>query len=109
MHKQFEFRGTGLSFIGPAIIGWLIIVISFGLATPWAIVIYQKWKMSNTYIKGKQLKFTGSGIDLFLRWILWCVALYITLDIFYFWLIPMLQKWITENTCFFDIEYNTAL
>ena len=51
--KNFRFDGGAGSYILTALIGWFITLISFGLAYPWALCMFHKWRTKHTIINGK--------------------------------------------------------
>lgn len=95
---ESKFNGGVLGLIGINLLSGLIVFCTFGIATPWAVCIKQRWLMKHTQISGQQLEFVGHGIDLFGRWLLWLFLTFITLGIYTFWLRINLIKWITKNT-----------
>jgi uncharacterized membrane protein YjgN (DUF898 family) len=100
--QKSYFDGGVLGFIGWIILCGLITVCTLFLALPWAICLFNKWKLSHTVINGRRLKFTGSGLSLFGNYILWWVLCIITLGIYSFWLYISIEKWMVKNTAFAD-------
>jgi uncharacterized membrane protein YjgN (DUF898 family) len=98
--KNFTFDGGAATFVGTAILGFLITVFTLGICYPFALVLMQRWKAKHTYIRGLQLQFTGTGMGLFGNWIKWLSLTLITLGIYGFWVQPRLQQWIVEHTDF---------
>ena len=98
--KTFVFDGGAATYLGTALLGWLITICTLGLAVPYAIVLRHRWKAKHTYINGHRLVFLGSGTSLFLNWLKWWFLSIVTLGIYLFWVTPRLQKWIVENTDF---------
>ena len=97
---RFTFDGGAVTYVGTAILGWIITTFTLGLAYPWALCMFHKWKAHHTMIDGKRLKFTAGGFSLIGLWIKWWFLTAITLGIYIFWLVPSLNKWITEHTDF---------
>ena len=75
-------------------------LISFGLAYPWALCMFHKWRTEHTIINGKRLKFNGTGFSLIFLWIKWWFLSLITFGIYIFWVIPSLNRWVVEHTAF---------
>lgn len=98
--KRFTFDGGAGTYLGTAILGFLITVFTLGICYPFAIVLRQRWRAKHSYIDGKQLIFTGSALGLFGNWIKWFLLIIITLGIYSFWVGPRIQKWIWVNTDF---------
>ncbi len=98
--KAFTFDGGAGTYLGVSILAMLIIIFSLGIATPFAIVLKQRWRAKHTSINRRRLTFLGSGMQLFGLWLKWLFLLIITLGIYSFWMVPQVQKWIVENTDF---------
>jgi uncharacterized membrane protein YjgN (DUF898 family) len=98
--KRFTFDGGAGTYVGTAILGALITIVTLGICYPFALVLVERWRCKHTFIDGQQLIFTGSGIGLFGHWIKWFLLTVITLGIYAFWVAPRLQAWKTVNTNF---------
>ncbi|HTM84199.1 MAG TPA: DUF898 family protein, partial [Mycobacterium sp.] len=100
MAKQtrFTFDGGAATYLGTAILGFLVTVFTLGICYPFALVLQQRWRCKHTLIDGQRLAFTGSAVGLFGQWIKWFLLSVITVGIYLFWVQPRLQKWITEHT-----------
>lgn len=100
--KNFQFHGGASSYLGVGILSALLTIFTFGIATPWAICMQQRWKINNTTIGGRKLQFNGSGIGLFGLWIKWLIFIFITFGIYSLWVGPRIQQWVVENTDFVE-------
>ncbi len=100
--KESYFDGGLFQLIGWNILGFIIIVLTLGICTPWAICMQYNWKIKHTVIEGKRLKFTGSAIGLFGSWIKWFILIILTLGIYSFWVGIALEKWKTKHTHFIN-------
>jgi uncharacterized membrane protein YjgN (DUF898 family) len=98
--KRFTFDGGAATYLGTAILGFIITLFTLGICYPFALVLRERWKAKHSYIEGKQLVFTGSAIGLFGNWIKWLLLIIITLGIYSFWVGPRIRKWVWENTDF---------
>ena len=96
------FDGGVLGFIGWGIVCFFLTIFTLFIGYPWAVCLFNKWKLKHTVIQGRRLKFTGTGIGLFGRYILWWFLCVITLGIFGFWLYIAMQKWTVKHTTFED-------
>lgn len=105
--KNFIFDGGAATYLGTALLGFFITIITFGICYPFALVLVQRWKAKHTYINGRQLVFVGSAWGLFGNWIKWFLLTVITFGIYGFWVQPRLQKWIVEHTDFKDKPQST--
>lgn len=94
------FDGGLLQQIGWKFLGFLIIIFTLGICTPWAICLMQKWEAKHTVINGRRLRFDGSAIQLFGNWIKWLLLVIVTLGIYSFWLAISMKKWVTKHTHF---------
>ena len=95
--KASTWDGGVLDTIVNAIIASLIMSITCGIATPWAVCYMMKFIVGHAVIDGKRMTFTGSGGDLFGQWIKWFLLTIITCGIYSFWVIPRMYKWIAEH------------
>ena len=95
-----KFKGNILGLIGVNILTFLITLLTFGIATPWAMCIKYRWEVNNTVIEGKRLKFVGTGSSLFIHYIKWLILTIITFGIYGFWLHIKMLQWKTKNTIF---------
>lgn len=96
----FQFNGTAGTYFEPWLIGWLLIIVTLGVAYPWAFCRLQCWKADHTIVLGRRLIFTGTGGDLFAYWLKWSFLTFLTFGIYAFWAVPQFNKWITEHTDF---------
>ena len=96
--KESQFTGGLLGLIGINLLQALMIGLSFGLGTPWAICMKERWMARHTIIDGKQLTFDGTGSQLFGNYIKWFLLTVLTLGIYGFWLDIKMKQWITKHT-----------
>lgn len=96
--RESYFDGGLLSYIGYSLLGGMIIFLTFGICTPWAIVLMHKWKAKHTVIDGRRHYFDGTAMQLFGNWIKWFLLTLITLGIYGFWLHIKLEQWIVKHT-----------
>lgn len=95
--RPFAFDGGAGTYIGTAIAGFLVTVLTLGICYPWAVVMRYRWRTKHTYINGHRLRFTGTAIGLFGQWVKWWLLCIITIGIYSFWIVPRLTKWIVEH------------
>ena len=95
---ESKFNGGLLGYIGISILMSLIIGFTLGIATPWAVCLYQRWVAKHTMIDGRQVKFDGTGAQLFGTYIKWFVLCIITVGIYGLWLPIKMQAWVTKHT-----------
>ncbi len=95
---ESKFTGGLLGLIGISILQGIIVVLTLGLGTPWAICMKQKWITENTIIDGRRLTFDGTGGQLFGSYIKWFLLTLITFGIYGLWLTIKMQQWITKHT-----------
>ena len=53
--EQFTFDGGAATYIGTAILGWIITVVTFGIGYPWSLCMFHKWRSKHTMINGRRL------------------------------------------------------
>ena len=95
-----NFDGGLGQFIGWAILGWLVTVLTLGICFPWAVCMMYGWKINHTIIEGRRLKFTGTAPSLFGHWIKWLLLTIITLGIYGLWVSIKLEQWKARHTEF---------
>ena len=96
--KESQFTGGLLGLIGINLLQVIMITITLGLGTPWAICMKERWMAEHTFIDGKQLTFDGTGGQLFGNFIKWFLLTILTLGIYGFWLDIKMKQWITKHT-----------
>lgn len=97
---QSKFTGGLLGLIGISILQGLIITVTLGIGTPWAVCLKENWVAEHTIIDGRQLVFDGTGGQLFGQYIKWFLLTIITLGIYSFWLSIKMKAWVVEHTHF---------
>ncbi|MBQ3599036.1 MAG: DUF898 family protein [Clostridia bacterium] len=95
---ESKFTGGLLGLIGVSILQYLLIVITLGFGTPWAVCIKERWVAKHTIIDGRQVVFDGKGGQLFGNFIKWELLSIITLGIYSFWLGINMKKWVVKHT-----------
>ena len=98
--KESQFTGGLLGLIGINLLQVIMITITLGLGTPWAICVKERWIAKHTIIDGRQLMFDGTGSQLFGNFIKWFLLTILTLGIYGFWLDIKMKQWITKHTHF---------
>ena len=98
--KESQFTGGLLGLIGINLLQVIMITITLGLGTPWAICVKERWIAKHTIIDGRQLMFDGTGGQLFGNFIKWFLLTILTLGIYGFWLDIKMKQWITKHTHF---------
>ena len=96
--KESTWDGGVFDTFVHALAASLLISITCGIATPWAICYLWKYIVSHAIIDGKRLKFDGTGGQLFGKWLLWMLLTVITCGIYSFWVAPALYKWVASHT-----------
>lgn len=95
---ESKFTGGLLGLIGVSLLQYLLIVITLGFGTPWAVCIKERWVAKHTIIDGRQVVFDGKGGQLFGNFIKWELLSIITLGIYSFWLGINMKKWVVKHT-----------
>ncbi len=101
-HGKFEFVGTGIGYLGIALLSFILTVVTLGLYGPWAYCAKVRWKTERTLIDGKRLTFKGTGLGIFGTFLLIVVLSIITLGIYIPWGVCKLERWRIHNTYFAD-------
>ena len=99
-----RFVGKAIGYFFHRLLWGLLLVITFGIAYPFVVVMKQKYLANRTYTTGHKNLFNGNGFQLIGKYILWIFLTIITFGIFSIWLITKLIKWKTSHTHFIDSE-----
>ena len=99
---ESRFEGSVLGYIGYSLAAFLITICTFGIAFPWAEVMFRSWICRNTIINGKRLYFDGTGTQLFGSYIKWWFFTFITFGIYSFWLFNKMTHWCVKHTHFVE-------
>ena len=97
---SFRFDGGAGSFFLIGLGAVLLVIITLGLAMPWAVAMYYQWQTSHTIVNGRRLRFNGSGGSLFGHYIKWWFLTIITFGIYGFWVWPRMTRWVVEHQDF---------
>ena len=95
---ESRFTGGLLGLIGITLLQDLLIVITFGLGTPWAVCMKQRRIAGHTVLDGRQEYFDGTGGQLFGNYIKWYLLTLITFGIYGFWLHIKMKQWVVYHT-----------
>lgn len=95
--RAFAFDGGAATYLGTALGGFFVTVLTLGICYPWSVVMRYRWRTKHTIINGHRLRFTGNSAALFAQWIKWWFLIVITLGIYSFWVGPRLTRWIVEH------------
>ena len=95
---ESKFTGGLLGSIGISILQFLIILLTLGFGTPWAICLREKWIAKHTIIDGRKVTFNGTGAQLFGNYIKWFLLTLITFGIYGFWLNIKMKQWVVKHT-----------
>ncbi len=96
--QESYFDGGLLQLIGWRLLGFIVIICTLGICTPWAICMEKNWEAKHTVINGERLAFDGKAIQLFGQWIIWLLLCIITFGIYSFWVGIAMKKWIVKHT-----------
>lgn len=99
-NKVSKYDGGVLETAIYSLISSIIISITCGIATPWALCFLYKFIISHVIIDGRRLSFDGTGTQLFGNWIKWFLLTIITCGIYGFWVAPRLYNWVAKHTHF---------
>lgn len=77
---------------------FLLTLVTFGIAYPWAACHINRLMAMHTVIDGHRLTFDGKAMQLFGNWIKWLLLCIITLGIYGFWVNLKMKQWVTYHT-----------
>ena len=58
---RYRFDGGAGTFVGTALLGFLITLVTLGICYPFALVLMERWRAKRSYVDGQRLIFTGSA------------------------------------------------
>lgn len=96
--KKSCWDGGVLETLAASIIASILITVTCGIATPWAVCYLYGFIIKHVIIDGKRLTFDGTGGQLFGNWIKWFLLMLVTCGIYSFWVMPRLYNWIASHT-----------
>jgi uncharacterized membrane protein YjgN (DUF898 family) len=80
---RFDQHGSPWRYAVYALMCWVIVIVTLGLAYPWTLAFLERFKMRNTSYGDLHGRFEGSGLALFLRglplWLLLVAPLFVAL------------------------------
>ena len=92
------FTGRATEYIGVRFLYYVLIIFTLGLGTPWAVCMYQRWRIKSTIVHGHRLTFDGKGWHLFWHCWLWGFLSIVTLGIYALWLPVKVEEWFAKHT-----------
>jgi len=106
--NESYFDGSFWHLVGLYIGGFLVCLITLGIAFPWVYCWFTSWRTDHTVVDGKRLQFNGKGISVLGHFILkgWLLGIILTpltlglYPIYYFNV--SLKKWEVKNTSFIE-------
>lgn len=98
--NESYFDGKLVQLIGYKLLGGIIIFLTLGICTPWAITMVYSWEIKHTVVNNHRLSFDGTAIGLFGHWIKWLLLTIITFGIYGFWVNIAVRKWKAKHTHF---------
>lgn len=104
---RFTFDGGAGTYVGTALLAFLVTVCTLGICYPFGLVLMERWQAKHSFIDGQQLIFRGSAWSLFGNWIKWFLLCVITLGIYSFWVFPRITQWRWEHRDFAPARVGT--
>ncbi len=102
------FDGGYWAYIGCSLLVGFVSVITLGIALPWMLCFFQRWKTRHTVVCGKRMYFDGTGIQLIGKYLLWWLLTIITFGIYSLWLTININKWLAKHTHFQNEDDNNS-
>ena len=96
------FDGNSFEYLGYAVLGGILICVTCGIATPWAVCMIQRWDVKHQNINNRRLVFSGTGLGFLGEYIIIALLSLITCGIYSSWGQVRLLKYITRHTDFVD-------
>ena len=96
------FDGNTFQLFGWRLLALLLIIVTVGIGTPWAICMIHRWEAKHTVINGYRLRFDGKGGQLFGRFLLWGLLTIVTVGIYLIFASNYYKRWKQKHTVFED-------
>jgi hypothetical protein len=98
--QRCEYKGTVGQFFMVHLINTLLIAVTFGIYTPWAMCRLFRFMYDNTLVNGQpaRMTFTGDGAELLGRYIIGAILTSCTFGIYGAWFANDLFAFFWENT-----------
>ncbi len=98
--QRCNYVGTAGELLKSQFVNVLLIAITFGIYTPWALVNLKKWTYANVEVGGQRgrLTFDGDGGTLFGTYLLGAILSYCTFGIYGAWLANDIFAFYWDNT-----------
>ncbi len=98
--QRCNYVGTAGALLKSQFLNLLLMSITFGIYTPWALVNLKKWTYENVEVGGQRgrLTFDGDGGTLFGTYLLGMILTYCTLGIYGAWLANDIFAFYWDNT-----------
>jgi len=100
------FDGGFWALVGWSLLGFLVCLITLGIAFPWVYCWIVSWRTNHTVVDGKRLQFNGKGLSLLGHYILrgWLLGMILgplTLGLYWIYYFQVaIKKWEVKNTNF---------
>ena len=98
--QRCNYVGTAGALLKSQFVNILLMMITFGIYTPWALVNLKKWTYENVEVGGQRgrLTFDGDGGTLFGTYLLGAILTYCTFGIYGAWLANDIFAFYWDNT-----------
>jgi len=104
--ERSYFDGGFWALVGWGLLGYLVCLITLGIALPWVYCWLARWQINHTVVDGKRLQFNGKGVSLLGHYILrgWLLGIILgplTLGLYWvYYFFVALKRWEVKNTSF---------
>lgn len=96
-NPRSRFDANALESFCAFFVAGLIITLTCGIGTPWAMSYLLNFICRHAVVDGKRMVFDGNGGQLFGNYIKWFLLTLITFGIYGFWVIPKMISWIVKH------------
>lgn len=96
-NPRSKFDANALESFCAFFVAGLIITLTCGIGTPWAMSYLLHFICRHAVVDGKRMVFDGNGGQLFGNYIKWFLLTVITCGIYGFWVIPKMISWIVKH------------
>ncbi len=95
---ESRFDGSAAESIGIQFLTALLVTVTCGIATPWAVTMRLQFERKNQVVNGQYLKYEGTGGGLFGTWLLNALLTVVTCGIYYSWMECAILRYEVKHT-----------
>ena len=93
-----QFDGNSFEYFGYGLLSAILNTVTCCIATPWTIVMIQRWETRHTIVGRNRMAFDGTALGMFGMVLLQIILCIITLGIYTPWAVVRITKYVIRHT-----------